>query len=287
MLKKTNKILAVFISTFLLLSTLLTNIGYAETLTAVNKDLIENSLKINTEDNNYLIISNELELNLKNKNNGNLDTITIPFTNNSDYNKIIESFNTSDYIVENFSVKKVETYAEPRVVGTLFDIGSLVISISEFNANPSLWNAIGVVFDAGAVVLPGVPAVNGALSAIKGSSKLQDALTWGNRAVKKAGITRYSSMPTRAGYQRHHIIEKRLKSAFPGATDNNMFSILIKIEDHKKITSTSRKYLPYNISYTQSQVRDGMRKTYNQLYNETGDKLYLFLREFSSVARPY
>lgn len=106
MLKKTNKILAVFISTFLLLSTLLTNIGYAETLTAVNKDLIENSLKINTEDNNYLIISNELELNLKNKNNGNLDTITIPFTNNSDYNKIIESFNTSDYIVENFSVKK-------------------------------------------------------------------------------------------------------------------------------------------------------------------------------------
>lgn len=47
MLKKTNKILAVFISTFLLLSTLLTNIGYAETLTAVNKDLIENSLLIN------------------------------------------------------------------------------------------------------------------------------------------------------------------------------------------------------------------------------------------------
>ncbi len=66
-----------------------------------------------------------------------------------------------------------------------------------------------------------------------------------------------------------------------------MFSILIKTEDHTKITSTSRKYLPYSITYNEAEVRDGMRRTYQQLYNETGDKLYLFLRDFSSVASPY
>lgn len=287
MFKQTKKFLASFISTCLLMSTFLPNVVQANTLTTTNKDLSENTAQLNHTDEDELIISNELQLTLKNKENGVIETITIPFTQDSDYNQIIESFNTSNYNVENFNINNVDTYIQPRIVGTLFDIGCLIISISEFNSNPSLWNAIGVVFDAGAVVLPGVPAVNGALSAIKGSSKLQDSLTWANRTVKKAGITRYSSMPTRSGYQKHHIIEKRLKAAFPGATDSNMFSILIKTEDHYKITAAAKKYLPYNTIYTKSQVRNGMRQAYQELYNQTGDPLYLFLREFSWVASPY
>ncbi|WP_304857857.1 hypothetical protein [uncultured Clostridium sp.] len=198
------------------MNVLLTNVVQAEVLNIFNKSLTETYLEINDRDYESLIISNELEVNLKNEKDGHRDIITIPFTNNSNYHEIIESFSSSDYTIESFNVKSVETYVESKIVGALFDIGSLVISISEFNANSSLWNAIGVVFDAGAVVLPGVPAVNGALSAIKGSSKLQDALTWGNRTAKKAGITRYSSMPARTGYGRYHIIEKRLKGAFKG-----------------------------------------------------------------------
>ena len=66
-----------------------------------------------------------------------------------------------------------------------------------------------------------------------------------------------------------------------------MFSILIKTEDHRKITAMSRKYLTYGHVYNEQQVRNGMRKTYQELYDQTGDKLYLFLKEFVSVARPY
>lgn len=58
-------------------------------------------------------------------------------------------------------------YKDPdgRAIETAWDIASLVLSVREFNNNPSFGNGLGVVVDAAAVVLPGIPGGVGAIRA--------------------------------------------------------------------------------------------------------------------------
>ena len=67
-----------------------------------------------------------------------------------------------------------------------------------------------------------------------------------------------------------------------------MFSMLIKKDDHRKITNMTRKYLPYGADYNnRAEVISGMSRAYNQLYKETGDTLYKVLGEFIRQVRAY
>lgn len=82
-------------------------------------------------------------------------------------------------------------YRDPdgRIFETAFDLVSFGLSVQEFRSNPSAGNAAGVVIDAAAVAIPGVPGGVGVIrSAISAANKAGDVVkgsAGGQRAGKK------------------------------------------------------------------------------------------------------
>jgi uncharacterized protein RhaS with RHS repeats len=75
-----------------------------------------------------------------------------------------------------------------RVAETLWDIGSLALSVNELRNNPSIGNAIGVAVDAVAVAIPGIP---GGVGAIRQAGKAaESAATTAKVGEKTAAATR-------------------------------------------------------------------------------------------------
>lgn len=181
-------------------------------------------------------------------------------------------------IVDPDDVSAGDAEITPYAVETLFDIGCLVISITEFYNNPSVWNGIFVVMDAASVAFPFVPAVSGVKRMIKSSDKLQDAMKYG---VKTYGDLKKMTKGT--GLEAHHIMPNKFKDKF-GYSTNNMFSIALKDSDHIKITSMMNSNA-YGLrgdadKFTKSEIIEKMSKIYDDLYDETGDELYEFMSKF-------
>lgn len=166
----------------------------------------------------------------------------------------------------------------PYAVETLFDIGCLVISITEFYNNPSVWNGIFVVMDAASVAFPFVPAVSGVKRMIKSSDKLQDAMKYGVKTYKDL-----TDMTGGTGLQAHHIMPNKFRNNF-GYSTKDMFCIALKTPDHTKITSMMNSNA-YGLrgdaaNFTKSEIIEKMSRIYDDLYDETGDELYEFMSKF-------
>lgn len=162
---------------------------------------------------------------------------------------------------------------------TLFDIGCLVISATEFYANPSVWGAMTVIFDGASVVLPFVPSVSGVKRLIKASSKLQDSLEYGIRPYRV--LRKESSVMHPA----HHIMPKKFADRFR-LNEDDMFAMIIDRSDHIKITSkfNQKKYgLTEDAkNYSRSYIIKQSELIYEDLYNETGEEIFEFMRRFIS-----
>ena len=194
----------------------------------------------------------------------------------SEYNEVIDESTAEG--------SSDEDGIQPHVVETLFDIGCLVISASEFYNNPSVWNGMFVIIDGAAAILPFVPSVSGAKRLIIGSGKLQESLT---RGVKTYG--ELIKTPT-AGRQAHHIMPEKFKMLY-GYNGRRMFAISLKESDHIKITSKMNS-TKYGINkeaerYTCSFVEQQMELIYRDLYDETGDNIFLFLARFIAECAEY
>ena len=190
------------------------------------------------------------------------------------YKVDIETIENPNYTKSDFEV---------RFVDTIFDIGCLAMSVAEFAIEPSFWNGFNVVVDGLSVVLPGVPSVSGIKRMIKASDNLADAMRWGvarydDLLSAKSGIPRYSNL------QAHHILEKRFRPAFPEIrSDNSMLCINIPNTYHQAITNKMRSKIPYGTNYAsmgKSRIIEKVIAGYDELYEETGDELYEFLKTF-------
>lgn len=164
---------------------------------------------------------------------------------------------------------------------TLFDIGCLIISLNTFLNDPTWENFAWVVVDATTVAIPGIPAV-GSLTTIKrmldASSVLQKSLEIGVGTYTKLRNTKVPS-----GWERHHIIEKRFVSKFIHMTEGNMYAIAIPKEIHQKITNKMRQKISYGANLDDIDVSDILkahREAYDELYDETGEQVYKFLRDY-------
>ena len=225
------------------------------------------------------------------------DTISHEVYSTSDSNIISEEF-INTYLNENYSLDNIEIIdlgptnlnsdyddIQPYAVETLFDIGCLILSASEFYNNPSVWNGMQVIIDGDSVILPFVPALSGVKRMIKASDKLQDSLEYG---IKTYGDLRKTISGT--GLEAHHIMPQKFKDLF-GLNANDMFCIALKKSDHTKITTkfNSAKYglTDAASTYTKSEVKRKMIKIYDDLYDETGDELFEFLSKFISENSQY
>ena len=166
----------------------------------------------------------------------------------------------------------------PYAVETLFDIGCLVISITEFYNNPSVWNGIFVVMDAASVAFPFVPAVSGVKRMIKSSDDVKDAMEYG---IRRYGDLKNMTSGTR--FQSHHIMPKKFMNNF-GYTENNMFSIALDKDLHTEVTARMNQS-KYGLrdpasSYSKSEIVEKMTKIYDDLFDETGNEVFEFMSKF-------
>jgi RHS repeat-associated protein len=77
------------------------------------------------------------------------------------------------------------TDPDGRVAETLWDIASLALSVGQFVQSPSIGNAIGVVVDAAAAAIPGIPGGVGALRAMGNAAEVgKDVASSAAQAVK-------------------------------------------------------------------------------------------------------
>lgn len=169
---------------------------------------------------------------------------------------------------------------KPFFVETIFDVGNFVISLGEFIVSPNLWTGFNVVVDGLSVVFPGVPSINGVKRMMDASSTLKDSLKIG---VKSYGDLRNDTVP--AGWQRHHIFEKRFKARLGSdVTDDNMLAIPMPSTYHQQITSKMRSKIPYGSNYnnyTKSEIINTHIDSYKELWDDTNDEFWEFMYEFS------
>lgn len=189
-------------------------------------------------------------------------------------------------------------------IDTVFDIGSLAMSVAEFQASPTLSNGFWVLADSVSVVFPGIPAVSGAKRMILGSEVLQKALKVGNASGGPQGIMRYRTMvnmPVPTGWPRHHIFEKRFRISLGVDNIDDMLSIAVPSSDplysnyHQMITNKIREKIPnkpwymtesmYYSQFTPDQVVRAHVNSYWELYLQTGDTYFEFLSKFAESAQ--
>lgn len=226
---------------------------------------------------------------------GNIITQELYVINDSGI--ITEEFITAnlheDYSLESIEVIDLDIQDEsyddseiqPRIVDTVFDIGCLVISATEFYNNPSVWNGIEFVLDGAAVLFPCIPSLTGAARMIKSSDKLQDSLKYGIKTYREHKKVSSVSFPA------HHIMPKKFAALF-GYSENDMFSIIISKADHQKITSklAMNKYglnLNKELYTDKDYVIEQLVKVYDDLFEETGDELFEFMSKFISYNSQY
>ncbi|PWK07444.1 hypothetical protein [Tumebacillus permanentifrigoris] len=189
------------------------------------------------------------------------------------------------YRLEGIDVHPISTeeleLIEPQFFETIFDVGSFVLSLAEFNANPTFWNGFWVFADGASIVFPGVPALSGVKRMIENSSLLHDSL--------KVGVMQYGTLKNKTipvNWERHHIIEKRF-APYIGwdylTTENNMLAIAMPYDYHKVVTNVLQQKIPYGTNYlflTDAEIFKAHKEAYYQMYYETGNEYWNFLAKF-------
>ena len=217
---------------------------------------------------------------------GNINEITLYTTPEGQVTK--ETFKDLKLGYKLKSIKEKEVTPEEQAnigilwVETVFDVGNFMISLSEFNANPSFWNGFWVVLDGATVVFPGVPSISGAKRMIQASPILKEALEY--------GIKSYKNLPTATNRQRHHIFEKRFAGALGNLNIDDMFSISLRTEDHQLFTTKMQYKIGYygDLYYrtlTQEYIKQKHVEAYYELWMQTGDSLWEFLYEFAKTGQ--
>ncbi|MDD2586861.1 MAG: hypothetical protein PHO25_09545 [Syntrophomonadaceae bacterium] len=192
----------------------------------------------------------------------------------------------SGYVLNslNISILSEEEIGDIQIlwVDTIFDVGNFVISLAEYNANPSFWNGFWVVMDGASVVFPGIPSISGVKRMMQSSPTLHESLKYG---VRRYGTLRNISIPS--DWERHHIFEKRFAARL-STTENSMLAIPLPGSEHSKVTTKMRAKIPYGSNYydySPSDILKAHQDTYKELWYETGNSLWEFLYEFSKTGQ--
>ena len=179
-----------------------------------------------------------------------------------------------------------ESEVKPLWVESAFDVGNFILSLNEFNQNPSFWNGFWIVADGASIVLPGVPAVSGAKRMIQSSGILKSSL---EKGVKKYGqLTSVAAPPNwnGKGWQRHHIFEKRWASKL-NTTEYSMLAMFVPYDIHMNISNKLSKKLPSVLTswmYSKDDIINLHIEAYAELYAESGyDEFYEFIYKFSQT----
>ena len=98
-------------------------------------------------------------------------------------------------------------YKDPdgRAFETAWDVASLVLSVGQFAQNPSLGNALGVVVDAAAVALPGIPGGVGALRAASNAGDMGKSAAAALPQMKGMGAGERAKTLGDAGFQQTKV----------------------------------------------------------------------------------
>lgn len=166
-----------------------------------------------------------------------------------------------------------------RYVETIFDVGNFMISLYEYNQNPSFWTGFWMVTDGASVVLPGIPSISGVKRMMESSSKLHNSLRY--------GVKTYNSLSVPSGYERHHIFEKRFAGRL-GTTSGRMLCIGLTTSDHQLITNKMRQKIPYGTdpySLSIDEIMNAHTDSYRELWNQTGDSLWEFQYRFAQTGQ--
>lgn len=191
----------------------------------------------------------------------------------------------SNFELKGLKIKKLDTKEKDDIgilwVDTIFDVGNFMISLAEYNADPSFWNGFWLVMDGASVVFPGIPSISGVKRMMQASPKLKDALKIG---IKRYGTLKYQSIPY--GCVRHHIFEQRFAGRL-GTTSNDMLAIVLKQADHDLITAKMRNKIPYTGDgyywLTPDQIINHHINAYRELWYQTNDSQWEFLWRFAQT----
>ncbi|MBH5318564.1 hypothetical protein I6N90_12235 [Paenibacillus sp. GSMTC-2017] len=192
----------------------------------------------------------------------------------------------SDKYYISYSQEQVSNNVSPMWVESIFDIGSFVLSLNEFNQNPSFWSGFWVVADAAAVVFPGIPAVSGVKRMIQESPNvLKPALSKGIRSYSSLQNVTAPANYMNLGWERHHIFEKRFAGKL-GSTEAKMLSIFIpKYYYHHQITQKMASKIPWWEApfWSKDDIIQAHINAYSELWAESGftDSYWEFLFKFT------
>lgn len=175
-------------------------------------------------------------------------------------------------------------------IDTIVDVAGAVWSLGEFLAAPTLPNALSLVWDVAAIVVPFVPGsyiTDGGKYILKTTSKSDSVadsfkvLKVADRAkaIKDGALT----MPYKAlkklsqntGLEAHHLIEKRFAKKL-GINENDILSIAIDPDTHKKITKAFRD----EIDYGGVSAKKGRRNTQSASVQEVWDATVKVYKKF-------
>ena len=140
----------------------------------------------------------------------------------------------------------------------LFSLGtgvtSFIDNVKEGNIGGAFLDGVGIVVDAAAVILPGIPGGVGTL--IKGTKATE--IIQSTEKVNDVGIKAYSTLKKEikgTGLQAHHLIEKRFANQL-NLDPKKMNAITLTKEEHQKFTNAWRQLIPYGTDYTELSVEE-------------------------------
>ena len=162
----------------------------------------------------------------------------------------------------------------------LFSLGtgvtSFIDNVKEGNIGGAFLDGVGIVVDAAAVILPGIPGGVGAL--IKGTKATE--IIQSTDKVKDVGIEAYSTLKKEikgTGLQAHHLIEKRFANQL-NLDYKKMNAIALTKEEHQKFTNAWRKLIPYGTG-TKSADIEKILKSAEMIYKDYPELLQAIQKE--------
>ena len=176
-------------------------------------------------------------------------------------------------------------YTDPtgEAIEAAWDLFSLGVGVTSFienirdgNVGDAIIDGVGIVVDAAAVMLPGIPGGVGAL--IKGTKATE--IIQSTDKVKDVGIKAYSTLKKEikgTGLQAHHLIEKRFANQL-NLDPKKMNAIALTKEEHQKFTNAWRKLIPYGTG-TKSADIEKILKSAEMIYKDYPELLQAIQKE--------
>ena len=162
----------------------------------------------------------------------------------------------------------------------LFSLGtgvtSFIDNVKEGNIGGAFLDGVGIVVDAAAVILPGIPGGVGTL--IKGTKATE--IIQSTEKVNDVGIKAYSTLKKEikgTGLQAHHLIEKRFANQL-NLDYKKMNAIALTKEEHQKFTNAWRKLIPYGTG-TKSADIEKILKSAEMIYKDYPELLQAIQKE--------